>query len=115
MRRIGLIIAALVAAGTPAAAQTQAPQAAPATDVAPVSVEGARLESGANTRASDPQQEVICRNQPVTGSRFNQRRCRTRTQANIAAAEARSALTAMQGSGPSTDAALSSGPATGPQ
>lgn len=103
----GLIMAALVVAQDPAAPPSQA---APATDVAPVTVQGARLETGANTRASDPQQEVICRNQPVTGSRFNHRRCRTRQQANIAAAEARSAVAAMQGSGPSTDAVLSSGP-----
>lgn len=96
----GLIMAALVVGQTAPATPQQA------TDVAPVTVQGARLESGANTRASDPQQEVICRNQPVTGSRFNHRRCRTRQQANIAAAEARSATAAMQGSGPSTDAAL---------
>ncbi|WGM30021.1 hypothetical protein [Brevundimonas sp. NIBR11] len=98
----GLIVAALVVGQTTPAT----PQTAPTSDVAPVTVEGARLESGANTRASDPQQEVICRDQPVTGSRFNRRRCRTRQQANIQAAEARSAVAAMQGSGPSTDAAL---------
>lgn len=107
----GLMIAAL-AAGQPAQAQTQAGSA---TTVAPVTVQGPRMETGANSRASDPQQEVICRTAPVTGSRFNQRRCRTRMQANIAAAEARGTLAAMQGSGPSTDAALNSGPgAVGP-
>ncbi|WP_298163647.1 hypothetical protein [Brevundimonas sp.] len=101
----GLIVATVIVLQDPATGQAQAAPA-PATDVAPVTVQGARLESGANSRASDPQQEVICRTAPVTGSRFNQRRCRTRQQANIAAAEARNALSAMQGSGPTTDAAL---------
>ena len=96
----GLMMAAL------AVGQTATPQQAPSTDVAPVTVQGARLDSGANTRASDPRNEVICETRPVTGSRFNQRRCRTRAMANIAAAEARGTLSAMQGSGPSTDAAL---------
>lgn len=102
----GLIVAALMVAQDPVVASSQD---AATTDVAPVTVEGPRLETGANTRASDPQEEVICRTQPVTGSRFNQRRCRTRTQARIQAAEAQSFLSTMS-SGPSTDGALSSGP-----
>ena len=101
----GMIVATLLA-GQTATPQQAPPQQAPTTSVAPVTVEGTRLESGANTRASDPRNEVICRTQAVTGSRFNQRRCRTRAMAAIAAAEARSALSAMQGSGPTTDAAL---------
>jgi len=82
MLSTGLIIAALLAA-----------QAAPATNVAPVNVLGARLESGANTRASDPQQEVICRDRPITGSRFNHRRCRTRNQAQTARNQAQNFVT----------------------
>ena len=103
----GMIVAALMVAQAAPSQQHDGP----ATPVAPISVVGPRMETGANTRASDPSQEVICRNAPVTGSRFNQRRCRTRQQAAIAAAEARSTTAALQGSGPTTDAALSSGPA----
>ncbi|WP_309628816.1 hypothetical protein [Brevundimonas sp.] len=102
----GLIMAALLVAQD---TTTTPSQDAPATDVAPVTVQGPRLETGANTRASDPQQEVICRTAPVTGSRFNQRRCRTRLQAQIAATEAQSALTAMTGSGGSVEEIANAG------
>lgn len=59
--------------------------------------------------------EVVCETRPVTGSRFNQRRCRTRQQASVAEGEARRLLGDLTRGSGSTDAALSSGPATGPQ
>ena len=109
----GLIIAALLVAQDPIIVQAQD---VPSTDVAPVNVEGARLENGTNTRASDPADQVICRNRPITGSRFNHRRCRTRSQASIARAEAQRYMVEATRSGPSTDAILDGGPGSaGPQ
>lgn len=108
----GLLAAALLVVQDPVITQTHDTQA---TTVPPVNVRGPRMESGANTRASDPSQEVICRDQPVTGSRFNQRRCRTRAQAQASAAAAQNTLAEITRGGPSTDAALTGGPSTGPQ
>ena len=77
-----LIIATLVAAPSPQAAMpiVRPPSAG--------EVPGGIEESGANTRASDSPQEVICQTRPVTGSRFTQRRCRTRAEARTERAEA---------------------------
>ena len=59
--------------------------------------------------------EVVCETRPVTGSRFNQRRCRTRQQAAVAQIEAQRLLGDLTRGSGSTDAALTAGPATGPQ
>lgn len=76
-----LMTAALIAGTTTLQAATPlipAPQTVP-------TVAGAGVEaSGANSRASDSPAEVICQMRPITGSRFNHRRCRTRGQAQTA-------------------------------
>lgn len=96
----GLVIAIALTAQTAPAGQT-------ATTVTPdVTVQGSR--QGATTRR-DPN-EVICENRATTGSRFTNRRCRTRAQAQAATAEARNFMAEALRSGPSTDAALNSGP-----
>lgn len=87
----------------------------PANAVADVVVQGVGPEGPRpdQARRDDPN-EVVCENRAVTGSRFTQRRCRTRAQAGIAAAEARNFLAESTRGGPTTDAALS-GPNSGPQ
>ena len=101
----GLIVAALMVVQDPV------PMRGQETPVAPVTVEGVRLDNGANVRAGQDRNEVICRDAPVTGSRFNRRRCMTRGQAQERSAEARTWVGEALRGGPSTDAALSSGPA----
>jgi hypothetical protein len=97
----GLMIATLLGG------QDVGPQQA--TPIAPVTVEGARLDNGANTRSSQNPNEVICQTRPVTGSRFNRRNCMTRAQAEIRSAEARRWVGEAVRGGPTTEAALSSG------
>ena len=97
----GLMIATLLGG--------QEVQPAQATPVAPVTVEGARLDSGANPRAGQNPNEVVCQNRPVTGSRFNRRNCMTRAQSEMRSAEARRWVGEAVRGGPTTEAALSSG------
>ncbi len=76
-----LVTAALIAATTaPQAAASIIPAPRTTQELADSGIEG----SGANTRASDPPRQVICQMRPVTGSLFNHRRCRTRSQAQVA-------------------------------
>ena len=51
-----------------------APANAPATDVSPAVVSHPKVDD-----ANDPD-KVICKNQPLTGSRFSKRVCMTRAQ-----------------------------------
>jgi hypothetical protein len=80
-----------------------------------VDVEGRAEDTREDVRERQRPDEVICETRPVTGSRFNQRRCRTREQAAAARIEARRWMAEAVRSGPTTDAAASSGPPTGPQ
>lgn len=95
----GLIAAAVLASGTPALAQTQGAGAAPAT-----------------TQPTDRSQQVVCRNQPITGSRFNHRRCQTRGQARAAQQEAQRFVGDSTRSGPSLEelVAIQNGPSSNP-
>lgn len=106
----GLIIAALLLNPANVGAQQSQSQTETAT-VAPITVEAVRPDTdprtAARTRDGD---EVICRNRPATGSRFNHRRCQTRAQAAVAQTEARHFMNDLMGPGPSTDAALGGGP-----
>lgn len=88
----------------------------PPTPLSEVTVEGTQGQGEREdiARRRNPN-EVVCETRPVTGSRFNQRRCRTRQQAAVAETEARRLLGDLTRGSGSTDAALSSGPATGPQ
>lgn len=97
----GLVIAIALTTQTAPAEQT-------ATTVTPdVTVQGAR--QGATTRR-DPN-AVICENRATTGSRFTNRRCRTRAQAQAASTEARRWLgEALRGGPTPEDLATTSGP-----
>lgn len=64
MLQTGLILAAVLATAAPAMAQSQAAPAANA--------------------PTERSQQVVCRNAPVTGSRFTHRRCQTRAQSRAA-------------------------------
>lgn len=67
--------------------------------------------SGANTRASDSPREVICQMRPVTGSLFNHRRCRTRSQAQTARNQAQDFMDrALTVAAPPPEAATGGGP-----
>lgn len=77
-----------------------APQAAMPILRAPANTEvpadGGVTGSVDNTRPGTPRSQVICERRPITGSRFNQRRCRTVGQAQTARAEAQNFLASAQ-------------------
>lgn len=84
MLRTALIATALLVTTAPTMAQAQA------------------APSGTTQRA-DRSQQVVCRNQAVTGSRFTHRRCRTREQDQIAQREAQRFMSDSTRSGPSVE------------
>ena len=88
MLRTGLIIAAVLATATATATPTLA--------------QGQTARSGTTQRA-EPSQQVVCRNQAVTGSRFTHRRCRTREQDQVAQREAQRFMSDTTRSGPSVE------------
>lgn len=98
MLRTALIIAAVLATATPTLAQQTTP-----------------APSGTTPRA-DRSQEVVCRNQAVTGSRFTHRRCRTRQQDQVAQREAQRFIGDSTRSGPSLEelVAIQNGPSSNP-
>lgn len=85
MLRTGLIITAVLAAAAPAPAAAQS-------------------QGASSTARADRSQQVVCRNQAVTGSRFTHRRCRTREQEQIAQREAQRFVGDSTRSGPSVEA-----------
>lgn len=93
-----------------AMAAQDAPMLQQATPVAPVTVDGVRADAGAGARGRQDPDAVVCRDRPVTGSRFNRRRCMTRGQEQMRRAEASQWVAEALRGGPSTDAALGSGP-----
>lgn len=100
----GLVIAIALTAQAAPAGQN-------ATTLTPdVSVSGARQGASSTARNRDPN-EVICENRATTGSRFTNRRCRTRAQAQAASTEARRWLgEALRGGPTPEDLATTTGP-----
>ena len=96
-------------------AGTATPQAAapiiPAPQTTQALADSGIEASGANTRASDRPREVICQRRPVTGSLFNHRRCRTRSQAQTARNQAQDFMDRAQtGIAPPPESALTPTP-----
>ena len=75
----------------------QAPQSAPTAPAAPVTAQTATL--GPITVTSTPVSDMtqVCRTEPVTGSRFGRRVCRSAVQADEERAASREMLRQMQG------------------
>lgn len=64
-------------------------------------------ENGGDGSRSNPREQVVCETRPPTGSRLNQRRCRTRSVTSAQERLAQDALGQLR-PGPSTDAILNS-------
>ena len=93
---LALVIAAAVAAGTPADGPTT---------VSPANVNGKKI-------ANDPN-ETVCHNEEVTGSRMTKRVCATRGQWEKRAADGQEALRYYQETRADAPAATMSSPAGG--
>lgn len=64
-------------------------------------------DNGVDGARSSPREQVVCETRPPTGSRLNQRRCRTRSVTSAQERLAQDALGQLR-PGPSTDAILNS-------